>query len=106
MSSNRTSADQTSAWNTGGTTSVIDAPLSGGPFTVGPGFVWIAILYNGTTGPSFLRAGNTTASLSNGKLAASASRYGAVGSGNTSLPTSFTPTSITQLACEYWTGLY
>jgi len=104
-----TSGGQASKWNNG-PAGIVDAALQGGPFTVGGpgsgGFIWVAILWNGTTAPTFLRTGNLDPGCANGTLSAAQSRYGSVLSGLTSLPASVTPSSITQLACELWAAIW
>jgi hypothetical protein len=75
--------------------------------TVSGAFCWVALVYNGTTGPAFSRTSNITAAWANGKLAAANSRYGSILSSVTSsTPGNFTPSSITQLAVEFWAALY
>jgi hypothetical protein len=97
------SADQTTNF---GTTGLIDAAMVSGPITVTPPFVWVAVLTNGTTGPSFLKAANQTAPWANGKLAVASSAYGTILSGQTSLPASITPGSIAQASQEYWAAIW
>jgi len=99
-----TTADQTSAW--GGATGVIDMTLTGGPFTIQPPFCWITIVFNGTTGPSFARTTNLSASFANGKLTAANSKYGSILTGQNSIPASITPGSITQTSQTYWGAIW
>src|SRR5580692_9639706 len=56
-------ADQTTPWTSGSTGANLDANWASGPFTVSGAFCWIGLVYNGTTGPAFLRGSNLTAAL-------------------------------------------
>ena len=101
-----TSADQTSAWNTGtGTANALQTiALTGAPFSVPAGFVWAALMFNGTTGPQFGRAGNVTAAASNIGFAAASARFAAA-TGSTTLPSSITVGNNALQAPEYWAAL-
>jgi hypothetical protein len=104
-----TSADQTANW---GGTGKIDAALTGAPFTVGGpgsgGFVWVVLVWNGSTSPLLYRAAQPAAAtaLLNGNLPAALSRWGSIGASNTSLPASFTPSSITQGNAGWWAAIF
>ncbi len=99
-----TTADQTTNWT--GATGILDMTLTAGPFTVNPPFCWIAIVFNGTTGPSFARANNLSAAFANGKLSAANTKYGSILTGQTSIPTSITPSSISQNPQTYWGAIW
>ena len=99
-----TSADQTASWNTGGTVGLKTIPLTGGPFSVPPGFVWAAFTFNGTTGPSFARAGAVTSGISNIGFVNTAARY-ASATGGTILPSSLTLSSNALQTIEYWAAI-
>jgi hypothetical protein len=88
------SADQTTAWTTSGNKNGgLVIPLTS-PYSAPAGFYWIAFLCNGTTGPTlcFAAAGNTA--LVNFGLGSSALFAGYIGGAYTSLPSSFTPSSV------------
>ncbi|HEY6276022.1 MAG TPA: hypothetical protein VIX86_06790 [Streptosporangiaceae bacterium] len=97
------SADQSVAW--AATTGLYTSALASGPFAAGPGFVWVALMFNGTTGPAAGRALAAGFATSNLGFAAAVSRYahGNV-TGTTSLPTQ-TPASLTATATQYWCAL-
>ena len=98
-----TSADQTTAW---GSTGVHTAALAGGPFTIPPGFYWVAVLVNGTTAPAFDRTANTTSALSNfGFEGATGFRAGYNSTGQASLPSSVTPSASTIGQVLIWAAL-
>lgn len=73
-----TTADQATAW---ASTGALITALTGGPFTLGAGDVYIAAFFNGTTGPT-LSAGNKTV-LVNVGLGATVSRFGTADTGRT-----------------------
>jgi hypothetical protein len=88
-------ADQSTAWTT---TGIKTMALAGGPVTVDPGaavWVWVALLTVGTTPPLF-RRGNNDAAVSNVGTSASTRRFALDAStGNTSMPSSLTPGTMT-----------
>lgn len=99
-------ADQGSAW---GSTGLKSMAITGGPVSVPGtlgGFVWIAALQNATGRANW---GGTTLSLAaataNAGTTAATSRYGSILTGQTTLPGSFTPASITQQLRPYWGAL-
>lgn len=100
-----TSADQTTTWNTGGSTGLKTIALTGGPFAVSAGFCWVALLFNGTTGPAFGKAGNVSSVISNAGFTASTARFAITSGSNTSLPGSFTPSASTLQGNEYWAAI-
>jgi hypothetical protein len=101
-----TSADQTTTWNTGGTTGLQTVALSGGPFNVAAGtFVWVAWLFNGSTGPTFTRAASQTAAISNAGLAAATARWAHTATGGQTSLAGFTPSGNVTTATTYWAAL-
>ena len=99
-----TSADQASSWNTGSSTGVKTVALTGGPFSVPAGFCWAAFMYNGSTAPSFGRAFNVTAAISNAGFAATTARF-ATATGGTVLPGTINTSNNSLNATEYWAAL-
>ena len=101
-----TSADQSTAWATAG---YYPMALASGPFALVPGFYWVAILANSSGGtsacPAFTRTINQNAGIANLGLAAASSRYANTGTGDTTLPASFTPSGLTQAGVGWWAGL-
>lgn len=97
-----TSADQSANW---AGTGLFTAALTGGPFTLPAGFYWVAMLFNGTTSPSFSRMANVVAGVVNGTLPVASSRYGTQGTAQTTLPASVTPGSIVQQGISFWAAL-
>lgn len=104
-------ADQSTAWSTAGNFGLINAiPLTGAPFSVGPGFIWVATLAVGTTTPLFGKFNAKASSLPNGTSAGASPGLSLANSrmalhtttGLTALPASFTPSS--QLAQGFTAG--
>jgi hypothetical protein len=94
------SADQSTAWASTGTMTMA---LAGGPYAVSAGYVYAALWFNGTTGPTFYRSGGTTEMVNMGLTAAN-SRFGTA---DTSITTT-APASlgaITALNIAVWVGL-
>jgi hypothetical protein len=87
-------------------TGVITQALSG-PVSLGPGFYWVSLLFNGTTPPVVAVAANSALNANTG-LTAAAYRFAANGTGTT-LPASITPSSNTQTsasgAIPFWVGV-
>lgn len=81
------SADQHTAWTSAGP--VVSA-LTSGPFTLVPGFYWVAFLANesGGTMPSLSRSGSgaVLASITNAGTSSSSYRSATAGTGQTTLP--------------------
>ena len=94
-----TTADQSTAW---GTTGIKTMALSGGPFSVSAGYYYVAVWFNGTTGPAFSRTQGT--SLINVGLAATASRWGTANTGTTTTAPS-TLGTIAAASNSYWAAL-
>lgn len=79
----------------------VPIPLSA-PQQLGPGFVWAAFLFNlATTQPTLQRS----SAFGNINLAAAVSRFAVPVTGQTSLPGSFSPGSLTPDAATFWAGL-
>lgn len=98
-------ADQTANW--GGTAGLLTPAWAGGPFTISGPFCWVALVYNGTTGPSFLRGSVLSNVFANGRNAVSTAQHGSVLSGiTTSTPGNFTPASITFASATLWAAIY
>lgn len=95
-------ADQASAWGAGAV-KVVTMALSGGPFLVQPGIVYVAMWFNGTTGPTFFKTGSSSATA-NVSLAAAASRFGTA---NTSVTTTAPGTlgAVSAASNGYWVAL-
>lgn len=99
------SADQTAAWQGG--SGVIDAKVSGSSaVTAGPGFVWVAVLFNGTTGPALDGSPAASGLLANGRLTPATARFGSILTGQATLPASITPASIALTAAQWWAALW
>lgn len=95
-------ADQSTAWGSGAS-KLVTMALSGGPYSVPAGDVYVALWYNGTTGPAFFRAGGTT-SMINANITATTSRFGLSNSSiTTTAPGSLGVVSAGSLAM--WAGL-
>ena len=101
-----TSADQTTTWNTGGSTGLKTIALSGGPYALQAGIYWVAVLSNfSTTGPAFGRAVGSSGAYINAGTSAATVRWGSNGTG-TSLPGSITPGSnSTSPSVPYWAAV-
>ena len=103
------SADQTAIWNTGGSTGLKTIALSGGPFAVSAGFADVALMSNWTStgpAPSFGRAQNFNATISNPGLSVTGARWAtSASSGTTSLPSPTTPSSNSYAQVSYFAGL-
>jgi hypothetical protein len=66
----------------------------------------VAMLFNGTTGPTFRACGgNYTAPTANAGCSDAQSRLGTYGTGQTSLPATITPANISQKAAGPWVYL-
>lgn len=92
------SADQTTTFaGTGAKAIALTTPQ-----TVSPGMYWAAVLANGTTGPALARANTNITSMMDVGLGASAYRFGLLSGAGTSLPASFTPTSLTVPGAPFW----
>jgi hypothetical protein len=72
--------DQSGVWNS---TGVKVMPLTGGPFTLTPGYYTVAYYYNGTTGPTLVAAAIQATGSVNAGIAAANSRFGTADTGRT-----------------------
>jgi hypothetical protein len=97
-----TTADQTANWGTPG---YYTTALTGGPYAIPAGFYWIAMLFNGTTGPAPLRQSAIATGFENSGLGVALARYATNGAGNAALPASITPGSNNLAQITYWAGL-
>jgi Pectate lyase superfamily protein len=95
-------ADQSSAWESFG---LHTAALAGGPYYVSQGWVYVAILTNGTTRPAFGRATVQGSGAVNAGLTVAAARYAVNSSAQTTLPSSITMSSNAFSATTYWAAL-
>jgi hypothetical protein len=90
--------DQSATWNSTGHKTMA---LTGGPFTLQPGYYYVVLMANGTTRPAFLRA---TGNAHNANLAAASSRWASADTGRTTtLPA--TLGAFTATANPYWVAL-
>lgn len=101
-------ADQSVVWASAGTTPKI-AAITGGPIIVpggGPaGFIYVSLLWNGTTSPSFYKSANSAASPMNGSLTAATLRGALNGSGLTVLTAPLTLSASTAPTQFFWAAL-
>ena len=102
------SVDQSTAWETGGSTGVKTIAFAGGPFTVKPlsanDFVWVGI-YCGTfsTAPAFVQAPSGGTLIYVGTT--SRARKASIAQANTATLASITPGSLVLGGYGYWCGL-
>jgi hypothetical protein len=93
------SADQASSWASNGYKHIaLTAPI-----TLAVGWVYVAILCNGTTRPSFARGIATAAG--NLGLGSGQMRWASILTGQTSLPSSLTLSGMSEHSLSYWVGL-
>lgn len=101
-------ADQASAWGSAGTTPKTMA-ITGGPITVTSGglngFVYVALLWNGTTSPSFYKAVGSASAILNGSLSAATLRCAVISSAQTTLPSTLTLSGSTGATNLLWAAL-
>lgn len=102
-------ADQSANWLTGGLkTPALTAPITpaGGPGR----FLWLAVLTNGGTAPTYWRGSSTPGTADYSLLlGAAAARFGVAATAQATFPASFTPASINPAAAggnSIWAGLY
>lgn len=93
-------ADQSTAW---ASINVKTMAITGGPVAVAAGDIYVALWFNGTTGPAFYRSGGTGGFMNLG-LASTVSKYGTA---NTSITTTAPGTlgTISQAGVGYWVGV-
>lgn len=86
-------------------TGVITQALAS-PVACGPGFYWVAMMYNGTTPPIVATAPNSLVNANAG-LTAAFYRWATNGTGTTALPASVTPSSngTGSGAVAFWVGV-
>ena len=72
------STDQSGVWTS---TGIKTAALTGGPFTLAPGFYWVMFLSNGTTPPGMLRAANFSSVSANAGFTTGTARVAQNGTG-------------------------
>jgi hypothetical protein len=96
------SADQSTAWGTGSQANK-DAPFTS-QYSAAAGYYWIALLFNGTTGPSWPKGAPSGAA--NAGWSAAPFPVLISGSGQTSLPASVTLTSLSTTVSAFWASLY
>lgn len=98
-----TTADQSAAW-VATAQKMLPMALVGGPYSLNPGFYWGALLAQGSGGPTFQRGATPAnpAGYLNAGLSASQYRIGNLNGTFTSLPSSFTPSSIVQTTVQAW----
>lgn len=97
-------ADQTANW---GSTGVKVMPLTAPVGTLGGSYLFVAVLTNGGTSPSFARGSQLSsgASTVNVGLTTTEARYATSGAGLTSLPGSITMGARTQSAMALWAAM-
>lgn len=97
------SADQSTAWS-GSSGGVVNTALS--PTTITGPWVWASILMVGSPIPPMRGLTVSTGALLSAGLSAANSRFARVSTGATSLPTSFTPSSLNvSFALQVWVAL-
>jgi hypothetical protein len=99
-------ADQAANWGAGAA-KMITAPLSGGPFNVAAGIVYVGMWFNGTTGPAFTRL-LTVSGVANVGLADAASRWGTANTGLTnaaSTPGTLGTVTAAGFVAAWWAGI-
>lgn len=106
---------QTAGWASAGTAPVqlaLTAQVTNSLTDLVPGLYWVGLLGAGTTMPSFSQAPGSAAGsgnvVTNGRIASAAvARYATNGSGLSALPTSFTPSGLTQShVAAWWAGIH
>lgn len=101
-------ADQTSVWNSAGTAPKTMA-ISGGAISVPgggeTGFIYVALLWNGSVSPQFYKGTDATSAIFNGSLSAATLRNGINSTGNSTLPTPLTLSSSTASSNLFWAAV-
>jgi hypothetical protein len=97
------SADQSAAWVSSGLKTVAMTT----PYSAAAGTYFVALLCNGTTPMGPARTNSSGAIIANAGLTAATFRFGIAASGQTALPASFTPSSMTSGtgAIGYWCAI-
>lgn len=97
-------AEQHTLWSAGAP-KLVTMALVGGPFPVPAGVAYVAVWYNGTTGPAFYRTASTS-TLFNAGLADAASRWGTSSTGvTTTAPNPLGTITATGSLAGYWVAL-
>jgi len=99
-------ADQSGVWNSGVQVFKTMA-LTGGPFLIQPGFYWVLALAVGTTPPTWGKMvssgfSNTTSNPNTGVTAA---RWATGATAQTTLPASFTPSTLALAGQQFFAGV-
>jgi hypothetical protein len=93
--------DQTTAWQ--GTTGILTMALTT-PTVVAKGYFYVAVVRNGTTGPTFLASTSTQVGVANGVLSAANSNHASADTGiTTTMPSTLGTFAATQPS--YWAGV-
>jgi hypothetical protein len=95
-------ADQSSEWESSGLNT---AALAGGPYYLSQGWVYVAILTNGTTSPAFGRATVRGSGAVNAGLTVATARHAVNSSAQKTLPSSITMSGNAFSATAYWAAL-
>jgi hypothetical protein len=95
-------ADQSSEWESSGLNT---AALAGGPYYLSQGWVYVAILTNGTTSPAFGRATVQGSGAVNAGLTVATARHAVNSSAQKTLPSSITMSGNAFSATAYWAAL-
>lgn len=95
-----TTADQAASW---ASTGVKTMALAGGPFSVTAGSAYVALWFNGTTGPAPYRASGTSLFMNIG-LSAATSRWGTADTGRTTTAPG-TLGTVAAAGVAYWAAL-
>jgi hypothetical protein len=97
------SADQSASWTSGGLKTVAMTT----PYAAAAGTYYVALLCNGTTPMGPARTNSSGAIIANAGLSAANFRFGIAATGQTVMPASFTPASMTAGvgAVGYWCAI-
>jgi hypothetical protein len=95
------SADISGGLAVGETTHALASP----PTITGPVYVYLGVLLNGTTMPQLARGGPSISGLGNVKTTASSKRFAQYGTGQTTMPSSITLSSMVNTANAPWFGV-
>jgi hypothetical protein len=97
-----TTADQGAAW---GSLGVKTMALASGPFLINPGFYWIVLLTNGTTGATFGYNANFRSDTANAGTGVSTCRWGITNQTVQTTISAFTPGSNSLAQETIWAAL-
>lgn len=87
----------------GSTFAMVSIALAAG--VINPGYYWVAFLMNASTMPVLARIGGVSGALTNAGLSNANSRAATIGTGQTSLGSTITPSSLTQTSQVPWVAL-